>query len=107
MKEIGGCMMLTILEMPTYVEDADKLLTTQDHEDLKSLLASNPEAGDLIPRAGGIRKVRSTQEKAAKGKRGGARVVYYYHNEKYPLALIAIYGKGEKIDLSARLRNQG
>lgn len=36
-----------------------------------------------------------------KGKRGGARIVYYYHSDCMPLLLIACYAKNEKIDLSA------
>ena len=39
-------------------------------------------------------------ESKGKGKRGGARVIYYYHSELMPLALLAIFSKGEKIDLS-------
>jgi mRNA-degrading endonuclease RelE of RelBE toxin-antitoxin system len=39
-------------------------------------------------------------EKNNKGKRGGARVIYYYHDENILLALLAIYAKGEKIDLT-------
>ena len=34
------------------------------------------------------------------GKRGGARVIYYYYNESIPLFLLDIYAKNEKTNLS-------
>ena len=38
----------------------------------------NPEAGDVIEGTGGLRKIRYTDEKRGKGKRGGLRVIYYW-----------------------------
>lgn len=55
----------------------------------------------VVPGTGGLRKLRVPTEKKGKGKRGGARVIYYFHDDTLPLALIAIYGKTDKIDLSA------
>lgn len=91
---------ISILEFPAFASDADKLFTREELDDLRSFLALNPEAGDRIPGTSGIRKLRVGLEKKGKGKRGGARVIYYFHNPKIPLALLAIYAKGEKIDLS-------
>jgi hypothetical protein len=39
------------------------------------------------------------------GKRGGARVIYYYHSERLPLFLLASYAKNEKANLSQAERN--
>jgi len=46
-------------------------------------IACNPEAGDVIPESGGVRKVRWSRSGA--GKRGGARVIYFYHDDTRPL----------------------
>ncbi len=92
--------MITILEMPAFIEDADRLFTLQERDDLKTILAVNPEVGDLIPATGGVRKLRVPLETRGKGKSGGARVIYYYYNSNYPLAIIAVYAKGEKIDVT-------
>ncbi len=34
------------------------------------------------------------------GKRGGARVIYYFHNERLPVFLLSAYAKGQKENLS-------
>jgi len=53
---------------------------------------------------GGIRKLRWAS--GGKGKSGGVRVIYYYHNESIPLFLLTIFGKGEKANLSKAERNE-
>jgi len=40
-----------------------------------------------------------------KGKRGGVRVIYYFHNEAYPLFLLTVYAKSRKANLSKTERN--
>jgi len=52
---------------------------------------------------GGIRKLRWARE--GKGKSGGVRIIYFYHNNEMPLYLLTLYGKNEKDDLSASERN--
>lgn len=85
----------------SFADDADKLLSVKELDDLRVLLAFNPEVGNKIPGTGGIRKLRVGLESKGKGKRGGERVIYYFHSQAMPLALLAIYAKGEKIDLTA------
>ena len=41
----------------------------------------------------------------ARGKSGGARVIYY-HDNRLPLFLLTCYGKGRKADLTAAERNR-
>ena len=53
----------------------------------------------MIPGTGGLRKVRIGR--GGIGKRGGARVVYYYHDDQIPILLLALYAKNAKGDLSA------
>lgn len=66
-------------------------------------LAFNPQAGDLIPGTGGIRKLRWSLE--GRGKRGGARVIYYVHSARMPLFLITAYAKNVRDDISDADRN--
>ncbi len=92
---------LTLCEFPAFRHDADRLFSTDELDELRWLLAHNPEAGVRIPGTGGIRKLRFGVEKKGKGKRGGSRVIYYFHSHAIPLALLAVYEKGERVDLSA------
>jgi hypothetical protein len=41
-----------------------------------------------------------------RGKRGGARVIYYFHSERLPVFLLAAYVKNEKANLSKAERNE-
>jgi|TARA_R110000868_G_scaffold77939_5_gene222898 hypothetical protein len=52
---------------------------------------------------GGIRKLRWSAQ--GRGKSGGVRVIYYHHNGAIPLFLLAVFGKGEKANLSKAERN--
>ena len=52
----------------------------------------------MIAGAGGVRKVRWSR--AGTGKRGGVRVVYFYHDAKRPLYLLMVYAKARQEDLS-------
>jgi hypothetical protein len=61
-------------------------------------LGLKPESGVVIPGTGGVRKLRWAIP--GKGKRGGARVIYYFHNTKMPVFALHIYGKNEKSDVS-------
>jgi hypothetical protein len=40
-----------------------------------------------------------------RGKRGGARVIYFYHGTDIPLFALTAYAKNEQADLSQRDRN--
>lgn len=60
-------------------------------------------AGDIMQGTGGIRKLRWAAQ--GRGKSGGARVIYYYHNESIPLFLLTLFGKGEKANLAKSERN--
>ncbi len=64
----------------------------------------NPAAGDLISGTGGVRKLRWGLEVGV--KRGGARVIYFYHDTDVPLFALTAYAKNERSDLSQADRNE-
>jgi hypothetical protein len=70
---------------------------------LVDFLARNPQAGDIIPGTGGVRKIRWGLE--GRGKRGGARVIYYYHSDLMPLFALTAFAKNQRTDLSQAERN--
>lgn len=54
-----------------------------------------------MPGCGGLRKIRTGDPRRRKGKRGGARVIYFHVPEANWIYLLDIYGKDEKEDLNA------
>ncbi len=78
-------------------------MTDQERALLVDYLAYNPTAGDLIVGTGGVRKLRWSL--AGRGKRGGARVVHFYHGAEMPLFALTAFAKNEQADLSQQDRN--
>ncbi len=73
-----------------------------DDEELFGLLewlATHPEVGKVTPGSGGLRKVRWAAK--GHGKRGGARVIYFWWMAKDRILLLDIYGKGDQEDMTA------
>ena len=66
-------------------------------------LAAYPMAGDEIPGTGGARKLRFAGRE--KGKSGGFRVVTFYSGRDVPVFLLAVFSKGDRVDLSQAERN--
>jgi mRNA-degrading endonuclease RelE of RelBE toxin-antitoxin system len=92
--------MQSVAETPTFTKQADDLFDEEEKRDLITFLSQNPSAGDVITGTGGVRKVRFAA--SGKGKRGGARVIYYYFDETMPLYALLVYPKNTKIDLTAQ-----
>ena len=59
----------------------------------------HPRAGDLIPGAEGARKVRWAV--SGRGKRGGARVIYFNWLDEGCIELFAVYAKAERENITA------
>jgi mRNA-degrading endonuclease RelE of RelBE toxin-antitoxin system len=75
---MGG--MMTVIETPAFLDDLKKHgLNEEERRELINYLAAYPKSGDIIQGTGGVRKVRFAGK--GKGKSGGYRVVYYYHDE--------------------------
>ena len=92
-----------VVETPEFVAATHKLLTDGERTLLVDYLAYNPTAGDLIQGTGGVRKLRWAL--GERGKSGGARVIYFYHNPGMPLFAFSAYAKNERSDLSQQDRN--
>ena len=68
----------------------------------QNILLETPDAGDVVPHGGGLRKVRVGDPKRNKGKRGGLRVVYYWHLKDAEYILFTVYDKDELSDLTPK-----
>ena len=89
---------LEVVETDGFGKDARKVFTEDELADLHQHLGMERQLGAVIKGTGGLRKVRWSA--AGKGKRGGARIIYYYGGDHMPLFLIAIYAKSDKADMT-------
>ena len=90
--------MQTVAETPTFTRQADKLFSEDERRAVIDYLAENPMVGDEIPGTGGVRKLRFAA--LGRGKRGGARVIYFYGGESMPLYALLAYAKSAKTDVT-------
>ena len=91
---------MAVVETATFLASAGRLgIGETERTALIIYLASNPEAGAIVSGTGGVRKLRWALP--GRGKSGGARAIYYYHNESIPLYALDIYATNRKANLSA------
>ena len=97
--------MHVVVEMPQFRSDVKSTgLSDQERLAIIDRIATEPTAGDLIQGSGGARKVRFAGR--GKGKSGGYRVITFYAGRAMPVFLLALYGKGERANLSKVERNE-
>jgi hypothetical protein len=89
---------VTICELELFARQATGIWDDDERETFIDYIARNPEAGDIIPESGGVRKIR--WRRPGTGKRGGVRVIYFYYHADAPLYLLMIYAKARQEDLS-------
>jgi hypothetical protein len=94
-------MKAVFVESTDFTEWIAEFLSDDLYSAIQQQLMANPDAGDVMPGCGGLRKLRTSDPARAKGKRGGARIVYLYVAEVRRFYMLDIYGKDEKDDLSA------
>jgi hypothetical protein len=94
---------MTVVETGEFLRRAKPLMSDSEKAELVAFVGSNPEAGDIIADTGGVRKIRWALK--GMGKRGGARVIYYYHNLRSPVFLLSAYAKNQKANLNQAERN--
>jgi|SRR5579862_579474 len=90
---------ITVAEVDPFAATARRAgFAMAERDALIDFLARHPEAGDLIPGTGGLRKLRWAGK--GKGKSGGYRAIYYYFMADVPIYLLAVYAKNQQIDLT-------
>jgi|SRR5277367_3749899 len=84
--------------MPEFLAATKKLMDDEERAELDLYLAYNPTVGDVISGSGGVRKIRWGLE--GRGKRGGARVIFFYHDMEMPLFILEAFAKNDRANLT-------
>jgi len=67
--------MFTVVESQNFSRIWPDYWTEDELGKFTVFIANNPDAGEVVPGSGGVRKIRWSAR--GKGKRGGVRVIYY------------------------------
>ena len=94
---------MLFIETSTFTKQLPRYLDDDRYAALQAFLAAHPAAGEVIPGTGGVRKIRWGMP--GRGKRGGARIVYYWLTGEDHIYLLTLYAKGIKDDLTAAERD--
>jgi hypothetical protein len=87
------------VETTVFTRQITSLSTDDEYRLLQESLLRRPAHGDLIKGTGGLRKLRWGDE--THGKRGGLRVIYYWHAARELFLMLYVYSKSERKDLTA------
>lgn len=90
--------LITVVETASFVTDAKTCMSDDERIEAINMIAANPQCGDVVSGGGGIRKVRFAI--GGRGKSGGVRIIYYFHNEQIPVFLLAVFAKNERVNLT-------
>lgn len=91
---------MEIAETSIFTKEITRILTDDEYKTLQNFLVANPKGGDVIKGSGGLRKVRWKIK--GRGKSGGIRNIYYYHEKESLLLMIYVYEKSKTEDLTPK-----
>lgn len=99
-------MKAVFVELPPFERYRKDYLDEEGFRHLQMFLISDPGAGDVIRGTGGLRKIRYSDARRGKGKRGGLRVIYYWWLKGHQFWLFTLYDKDAADDLTVQQRTQ-
>ena len=94
---------MEFIEAPAFTKYIYDYLTEEEYAGLQNHLLLFPESGDKIPHSGGVRKLRWNIPGQGKGKRGGARIIYFYQESDSEIWLLTIYAKNDIANIPAHI----
>ncbi len=93
--------MFTFVELEPFARARIQLLDDDEFSRLQLHLIAQPGAGDVIPGSDGCRTLRWAL--AGRGKRGGARVVYFLRLRADEIVLVTMYAKNVRDNIEPKL----
>lgn len=89
---------LTVIETLLFQKQWPLYWTEEERGEFAAYIADDPDAGDVVPGSGGIRKVR--WRRAGSGKSGGVRVIYFLRTVEEEIVLLTLYAKSTTDNLT-------
>src|SRR3989344_5932398 len=94
-------LMYSFVETRLFSKQMSEYLSDEEYAALQRALMADPQAGDLVPGAGGVRKIRWAVR--GRGKRGGVRVIYYAKVHEGVIWMLTIYAKNVTENIPAHI----
>ena len=96
--------MFTFIESSIFERILPVYLDEDEYSQFQQFLMQNPEAGELVPGSGGVRKVRWARP--GMGKRGGLRIIYFVRYQPNEFWMLTLYAKAKREDVPAHILKQ-
>lgn len=93
---------MEFIEAPAFTRHVPEYLDDASYGARQERLMANPNSGDVMPGAGGFRKMRWADPMRGRGRRGGLRIIYFYFASEQQIWLMTLYGKNEAADLTPK-----
>lgn len=90
--------MITFIETAVFARARQHYLDDEELSELQQFPIRHPDAGAVVPGSGGVRKLRWAL--LGRGKRGGARVLYFWASARGQIWLLVMYGKNVQEDIA-------
>ena len=85
--------MFTVVETLLFEKQWPLYWSEEERGEFAAYITASPNAGDVVPKSGGIRKVR--WRRAGTGKSGGVRIIYFKRTLEEEVVLLLIYAKAK------------
>jgi hypothetical protein len=91
----------TFIESSVFGRVLSAYLDDDEYSELQQYLIQNPEAGEVIPGSGGLRKLRWAR--SGVGKRGGLRIIYFVRYRPTEFWMLTLYAKAKRENIPAHI----
>ncbi len=89
---------MVIIETSIFTKQINTMLKDDEYRALQNFIVELPTSGNIIKGSGGIRKLR--WQSSGHGKRGGARIIYYWATDQEQIFMLYAYPKKDMSDLT-------